>query len=140
MWYRVESDKSTLRHEGETGCKSVYDKLRKVFRLPSFDAMKAGLSGDLSRLVEWADNKQVKLLPFTFENDRRIKFDLVPITENVVVGSMWYGASKTISATFGRTRDARDILEMFYQHWLISYAHIGSDYARVSIREVLEKL
>jgi len=140
MWYRVESDKSTLRHEGETGCKSVYDKLRKVFRLPSFDAMKSGLSGDLSGLVEWADNKQVKLLPFTFENDRRIKFDLVPITESVAVGTMWYGASKEISATFDRTRDVRDILGLFYPHWLISYAHVDSDYARVSIREILEKL
>ena len=140
MWYRVESDKSTLRHESETGRKLVYDKLRKVFRLPSFDAMKAGLSSDLSRLVEWADNKQVKLLPFTFENDRRIKFDLVPITESAAVGTMWYGASKKISATFDRTIDARDILGMFYPHWLISYAHVDSDYARVSIREVLEKL
>jgi hypothetical protein len=53
---------------------------------------------------------------------------------------MWYGASKTINATFGRTRDAKDILGMFYQHWLISYAHLDSEYARVSIREVLEKL
>jgi hypothetical protein len=102
--------------------------------------MRAGLFGDLSRLVEWAEHQQVKLLPFTFENDRRIKFDLVPITENVAVGTMWYGASKTINATFGRTRDAKDILGMFYQHWLISYAHLDSEYARVSIREVLEKL
>jgi hypothetical protein len=32
------------------------------------------------------------------------------------------------------------ILLMFYQHWLISYAHLGSEYARMSIREVVERI
>jgi len=102
--------------------------------------MKEGISGDLSRLVEWAEDSHVKLLPFTVEKQKRIRFDLVPIAENAVVGSVWYEGSKTISATFRRTGDAKDILGMFYPHWLISYRSRGSDYRRVSIREIMEGL
>jgi hypothetical protein len=140
MWYTVESDKSTIRNEGESGCKLTYKNLSEVFRLPSFEAMTVGLSGDLSRLMAWSENTRVKLLPFTFEKDKRIKLDLVSKSENVVVGSVWYGASKTISATFSRTSDAKDILEKFYPHWLISYSELDSDYTRMSIREIVGNL
>jgi hypothetical protein len=127
MWYTVESDKSTIRNEGESGCKLTYKNLSEVFRLPSFEAMTVGLSGDLSRLMAWSENT-------------RIKLDLVSKSENVVVGSVWYGASKTISATFSRTSDAKDILEKFYPHWLISYSELDSDYTRMSIREIVGNL
>ena len=140
MWYTVESDKSTIRNEGDLGCKLTYNNLRVMFQLPSFEAMTVGLSGDFSSLMEWTENTHVKVLPFTFEKDKRIKFDLVSKANNIVVGSVWYGASETISATFSRTSDAKDILEMFYPHWLISYSKLDSDYTRMSIREIVGNL
>lgn len=140
MWYTVESDKSTIRDEGALHCKLTHRNLRELFQLPSLDAVSLGLSGDFSSLMEWGQGKHVEMLPFTFEKDRRIKFDLVPIDESVAVGSVSYGASKTISATFDRASDAKDVLLKFYQHWLISYGHLGSEYARVSIREVVERI
>jgi hypothetical protein len=140
MWYTVESDKSTIRNEGESGCKLTYKNLSEMFMLPSFEAMTVGLSGDFSSLMEWTENTHVKSVPFTFEKDKRIKFDLVSKAENIVVGSVWYGASKTISATFGRTSDAKDILEMSYPHWLISYSELGSSYTSMSIREIVGNL
>jgi hypothetical protein len=140
MWYTVESDKSTIRNEGELGCKLTYKNLSEMFLLPSFDAMTVGLSGDLSRLMAWSEDMHIKVLPFTFAKDKRIKFDLISKAENIVVGSVWYGASKTISATFSRTSDAKDILEMFYPHWLISYSTPDSDYTRMSIREIVGNL
>lgn len=140
MWYTVESDKSTIRNEGETSSKVTYQNLRELFRLPSFTAVRDGLSGDLSGLMTWAENAHVQVRPFTFEKDKRIMLDLVPKAEDVVVGSVWYGASKTISATFNRTADARDILGMFYPHWLIAYGEPNSEDRRMSIREIIEKL
>jgi len=140
MLYTVETDQSTIRNEGEPGCKSTYRYLREMFRLPTFEMMVHGLSGDISSLMAWTGDAHVNVLPFTFEHDRRIKFDLVLKTENVVVGTMWYGASNIISATFNRTRDAKDILEMFYPHWLISYGKLGSEDARMSIREIVANL
>jgi hypothetical protein len=126
MWYTVESGKSTIRDEGELRYELTHRNLREMFRLPSLDAVSLGLSGDFSSLMKWGEGKPVEMLPFTFEKDRRIKFDLVPIEGNVVVGSVLYGASKKISATFNRTNDAKEILLKFYQHWLISYSHLGS--------------
>jgi hypothetical protein len=140
MLYTVETDQSTIRNEGEPGCKSTYRYLREMFRLPTFEMMVRGLSGDFSSLMAWTGAAHVNVLPFTFEHDKRIKFDLVLKAENVVVGSMWYGASNIISATFNRTRDAKDILEMFYPHWLISYGKLGSEDARMSIREIVANL
>ena len=140
MWYTVEPDKSTIRNEGELGCKLTYKNLSEMFLLPSFDAMTVGLSGDLSGLMAWSEDMHIKVLPFTFAKDKRIKFDLISKAENIVVGSVWYGASKTISATFSRTSDAKDILEMFYPHWLISYSALKSDYTRMSIREIVENI
>jgi hypothetical protein len=138
MWYTVESDKTTIRNEGKLGCGLTYRNLREIFRLPPPGAVSLGLSGDFSGLMEWNQRTHVVVLPFTFEKDKRIKIDLVPIGGNSAVGSVWYGASMTISASLSRTRDASDILDMFYPHWLISYAALGSKYARMSIREVLE--
>jgi hypothetical protein len=140
MWYTVESDKSTIRNEGETSVKITYQNLRELFRLPPFKAVTVGLSGDLSGLMTWAEAAHVKVLPFTFEKDKRIMLDLVPKAEDVVVGSVWYGVSKTINATFNRTDDARDILGMFYPHWLIAYREPNSDDKRMSIREIIENL
>ena len=140
MWYTVESDKSTIRNEGEMGCKLTYKNLREMFRLPPFDAVTVGLSGNFTSLIEWTKDTHVKVLPFTFEKDKRVMFDLVPKGDSVVVGTVWYGTSKTISATFNRTSDAKEILSMFYPHWLISYGALGLEYARVSIREVLENI
>jgi hypothetical protein len=139
MWYTVESDKTTIKNEGQLGCELTYRNLREDFRLPPPDAVAFGLSGDFSRLIEWNQLNHVEVLPFTFEKERRIKIDLVPTGGNVAVGTVWYGASKTISASFSRTSDARDMLGRFYPHWLISYAALGSEYARMSIREVLER-
>lgn len=140
MWYTVEADKSTIRNEGETSAKVTYQTLRELFRLPTFKAVTVGLTGDMSGLTAWAKDAHVNVLPFTFEKDKRIKLDLVPKTEDTVVGSVWYGVSKTIYATFNRTGDARDILGMFYPHWLISYGEPDSEYRRISIREIIEKL
>jgi hypothetical protein len=56
MWYRVESDKSTIRNEGEPGCKLTYKNLRELFRLPSFDTMMVGLSGEFNRLMQWSQD------------------------------------------------------------------------------------
>lgn len=140
MWYTVESDKSTIRNEGERSCKSTYNHLRKMFQLPSFHAVTLGLSGDFSSLVEWSQDTQVSVLPFAFGKDRRIKFDLVPETESAPVGTVWYGTSETISATFSRTSDAKDILGMFYPHWLIFYGNLDSEHTTMSIREIIEKL
>ena len=138
--YTVESDQSTIQNEGETSAKITYRNLRELFRLPSFKTLTVGLAGDFSSLMAWAEAAHVKVLPFTFEKDKRIRLDLVPKTEDVVVGSVWYGASKTISATFNRTADARDILGMFYPHWLIAYSQPDSEDKRLSIREIIEKL
>jgi hypothetical protein len=140
MWHTVESDKSTIRNGGELGCRLAYKNLSEILQLPSFEAMTVGLSGDFSSLMKWTENMHVQALPFTFEKDKRIKFDLVSKAENILVGSIWYGASKTISATFGRTSDAKDILEMPYRHWLISYSELGSDYTSMSIREIVGNL
>jgi hypothetical protein len=140
MWYTVESDKSTIRNEGELGCKLTYKNLSEMFQLPSFDALTVGVSGDHSGLMAWAEDTHVKVLPFTFEKDKRVMFELVPKDKNIVVGTVWYGTSKTISATFSRTSDARDILEMFYPHWLISYGELDSAYTRKSIREIVGNL
>ena len=90
--------------------------------------------------MAWTEGTHVKVLPFTFEKDKRVMFDLVPKDENIAVGTLWYGTSKTISATFSRTSDARNILEMFYPHWLISYGELDSAYTRKSIREIVENL
>ena len=140
MRYTVEADKSTILNEGETSSKATYKNLRELFRLPPFKAVTIGLAGDLSSLMRWAEDAHVKVLPFTFEKDKRIMLDLVPNDEDVVVGSVSYGVSKTISATFNRTHDARDILGMFYPHWLISYAEPNSKDRSMSIREIIEKL
>jgi hypothetical protein len=140
MWYTVESDKSTIRNEGQSGCELTYNNLGVMFQLPSFETVTVGLSGDFSSLMEWTENTHIKALPFTFEKDKRMKFDLVSKAENIVVGSVWYGASKTISATFSRTSDAKDFLEMFYPHWLISYSEFNSDYTSMSIREIVGNL
>ena len=140
MRYTVESDKSTIRNEGETSSKVTYQNLRELFRLPPFKALTVGLAGDLSNLMTWAEDAHVKVLPFTFEKEKRIMLDLVPKSEDVAVGSVWYGASKTINATFNRTGDARDILGMFYPHWLISYGEANVEDRRMSIREIIEKL
>jgi hypothetical protein len=140
MWYTVESDKSTIRNEGETSSKATYQSLRELFRLPSFKAVTVGLAGDLSGLLAWAEEAHVKVLPFTFEKDKRIRLDLVPKAEDGVVGDVWYGASETIVATFNRTRDAIDVLGMFYPHWLISYGRLNGEYQKIAIREILEKL
>jgi len=140
MWYTVESDKSTIRDEGELHYELTHRNLREMFRLPSLDAISLGLSGDFSTLLKWNQDTYIEMLPFTFEKDRRIKFDLMPIGEKAVVGSVWYGASNTISASFDRTGDAKDMLLMFYQHWLISYRYHGSEYTRISIREVIERI
>jgi hypothetical protein len=140
MLYSVEADQSTIRNEGEPGCKSTYRYLREMFRLPTFEIMARGLAGDFSSLMAWTGDAHVNVMPFTFEHDKRIKIDLVLKTENIVVGTMWYGASNIISATFNRTRDAKDILEMFYQHWMISYKALGSEDARLSIREIVATL
>jgi hypothetical protein len=140
MRYSVESDKSTIRDEGELGCKMTYQNLREMFRLPSFAAVTGGLTGDFSSLKAWAEAAHVKVLPFIFEKDKRIMFDLMPKTEDAIVGSVWYGASDTISATFDRTGDAIDILGMFYPHRLISYGEPSSEDKRMSIREVIENL
>lgn len=148
MWYTVESNKSTIRNEGEQACRLIHKNLSEMFRLPAFNAVSVGLSGDFSGLAEWAEDANVAMLPFTFEKDRQLKFDLVPRGGNTAVGSVCYGASDritaannaTIKATFGETSDAKEVLEMFYPHWLISYSQLGSDYVRMSIREVVEKL
>ncbi len=116
MWYTVESDKSTIRDEGRLHCELTHRNLREIFRLPPLDAISLGLSGDFSNLLEWAEGKQVEMLPFTLEKDRKIKIDLVPIDGDAAVGSVLYGASKTISATFNRASDAKEILLRFYQH------------------------
>jgi hypothetical protein len=139
MWYTVESDKSTIRNEGDLGCKLTYENLREIFLLPPFGAVTIGLSGNLSGLMQWTEDTHIKVLPFVFKKDKRVMIDLVLRTENTVVGSVWYGASKTISATFSRTGDAMDVLGMFYPHWLISYGKLDSGYARMSIREVIER-
>ena len=139
MWYTVESDKSTIRNEGEPGCKLTYKNLRELFRLPSFDTMMVGLSGDFNRLMQWSQDAHVRVLPFTFEKDRRIEFDLVSKAENIVVGTVSYGISRRLNATFGRTGDARDILSMLYPHSRIFYSSLGSGYAALSIREILEE-
>ena len=140
MLYTVEAEQSTIRNEGEPGCKSTYRYLREMFRLPTFEVMAHGLSGDFSSLMAWTGDAHVNALPYTSEHDKRIKFDLVLKTENIVVGTMWYGASNIISATFNRTRDAKDILEMFYPHWMIAYRALGSEDARMSIREIVANL
>jgi hypothetical protein len=140
MWYTVESDKSTIRNEGELGCKLTYKNLSEMFQMPSFDAVTVGVSGELSKLMAWAEDAHVKVLPFTFEKDKRVMFDLVSKAENLMVGTIWYGASKTISATFNRISDAKHMLEMFYPHWLISYGEMDAEYSRKSIREVVENL
>jgi hypothetical protein len=140
MKYTVESDKSTIRDEGELGCKLTYKNLREMFRLPSFAAVTGGLTGDFPSLLAWAEKAHVKVQPFTFEKDKRIMFNLVPKTEDAIVGSVWYGASETISATFNRTGDAIDILGMFYPHKLISYGELNSEDRRISIREIIENL
>jgi hypothetical protein len=98
-----------------------------------------GLSGDFTGLMQWSQDAHVRVLPFTFENDRRIEFDLVSRTEDIVVGTVSYGISKTLNATFGRSGDASDILSMFYQHSRIFYSSLGSAYAALSIREILEE-
>ena len=140
MLYTEEAEQSTIRNEGEPDCKSTYRYLREMFRLPSFEVMARGLSGDFSSLMAWTADAHVKALPYTSEHDKRIKFNLVLKAENVVVGTMWYGASNIISATFNRTRDAKDILEMFYPHWLISYRALGSEAARMSLRAIVANI
>lgn len=140
MWYTLELDKSTIRNEGETGSKEIYRHLRELFRLPPFEAVTVGLDGNLSSLVTWAEDAQVKMLPFTFEKDKRIMLDLVPKTEDAAVGNVWYGTSGIISATFNRTGDAIDILGKFYPHWLIFYGVPNSEYKKISIREIIGKL
>ena len=138
MWYTVESDKSTIRNEGGLACKLAYKNLREMFRLPSFDSVAVGLAGDLSSLVAWAEDTHVKVLPFIFEKDKRVKIDLVSKTGSVVAGSVWYGKSETLSATFVKTSDAKDMLSMFYQHSLVLYGDHGSEYRTMSIREIIE--
>lgn len=140
MWYTVESDKSTIRNEGKLGCELTYKHLREMFQLPSFDEVTVGLSDDFSGLMEWNQDTHINVMPFTSGKDKQINFDLVPKGENIVVGTVTCGASKTISATFSRTSDAKDILEMFYPHWLIFYGDLGSGYTRMSIREIVEGL
>ena len=140
MWYTVESDKSTIRTKGEQDSKLIYQNLGRIFQLPPFDALTVGLSGNFTGLMQWTEDTQIKVLPFTFEKDKRLMFDLVPKGESVAVGSVWYGTSKTISATFNKTSDAKEILGMYYPHWLISYGTIDSDYARMSIREIVENI
>lgn len=140
MWYTVESNKSTIRDEGRLHCELTYKNLREMFRLPPPDALSLALSGDFSSLVKWTEGKHVEMLPFTFEKDRKIKLDLMPIDGGAAAGSLLYGASKTISATFSRAGDAKEMLLKFYQHWLISYSHLGSQYIRMSIREVVERI
>ena len=140
MQYTVESDQSTIQNEGETSSKITYQNLRELFRLPPFKALTVGLAGDLSGLMKWAEDAHVKVLPFTFEKDKRIRLDLVPKSEDVAVGSVWYGASKTISATFSRMAAARDILGMFYPHWLIAYSEPDSENKRMSMRESIENM
>jgi len=137
--YTVESDKSTIQNDWETNSIATYRNLRELFRLPPLKAVTVGLSGDLSSLMTWAEDARVNVLPFIFEKDKRIMLDLVPKAEDVVVGSVWYGASKTINATFNRKADARDILGMFYPHWLIAYTVPDSEDKRMSIREIIEK-
>src|ERR1044072_6071312 len=100
MWYTVESDKSIIRSEGESGCKLTYQNLRRMFQLPSFDAVTVGLSGDFTGLMQWTKDTHIKVLPFTSGKDKRVMFDLVPKGESVAVGNVWYGTSNTISATF----------------------------------------
>ena len=140
MQYTVESDKSTIQNEGETSSKVTYQNLSELFRLPPFKTVRSGLAGDMSSLMTWAADGPVKVLPFTFEKDKRIRLDLVPRAEDIVVGTVWYSASKTISATFNRTADARDILGMFYPHWMISYSEPNSKDRKISIREIIEKM
>jgi hypothetical protein len=111
-----------------------------LFRLPPFKAVRGGLAGDLSGLKTWAEVAHVKVLPFTFEKDKRIMLDLMPKAEDIVVGSVSSGVSKTISATFNRMADARDILGMFYPHWLIAYGEPNTEDRRMSIREIIENL
>ncbi len=139
MWYTVESDKTTIRNEGKLGCELTYRNLREIFRLPPPAAVSFGLSGDFSKLMDWNQRAHVEVLPFTSGKDIKIKIELVPMGGSAAVGSVWYGASKTISASFDRPGDAIDMLGMFYPHWLISYSALGSEYARMSIREILEK-
>lgn len=140
MWYTVEPDKSTIRNEGRLACKLAYKNLREMFRLPSFDSVIVGLSGDLSSLIAWTEDTHVKVMPFIFEKDKRLKIDLVSKTGSVVVGSVWYGKSETLSATFVKTGDAKDILSMFYQHSLVLYGDQGSEYRTRSIREIVEAI
>jgi hypothetical protein len=140
MWYTVESDKSTIRNEGKSGCELTYRNLREMFQLPSFEEVNVGLSGDFSGLMEWNQDTHINVMPFTSGKDKRIRFDLVPKGQNVAVGTVSCGASKTISATFSRTSDAKYILEMFYPHSLIFYGNLGSEYTTRSIREVIEGL
>ena len=140
MWYTVESDKSTIRSEGESSCKLTYQNLGRMFQLPSFDAVTVGLSGNFASLMQWTKDTHIKVLPFTFEKDKRVMFDLVPKGKSIAVGSVWCGTSKTISATFSKTSDAKEILGMYYPHWLVSYGTLDSGYARMSIREIVENL
>ena len=140
MWYTVESDKSTIRNEGGSACKLAYKNLLEIFRLPSFDSMVVGLAGDLSSLIAWTEDTHVKVMPFIFKKDKRVKIDLVSKTGDVVVGSVWYGKSETLSATFSKTSDAKDILSMFYRHSLILYGDHGSEYRTMSIREIIENI
>lgn len=140
MWYTVESGKSTIRSEGTQNCEATYKNLREIFRLPSFTSLMGGLEGNFSSLMEWNQDNDIKVLPFTFEKEKRIKLNLVPKNENVVVGNVWYGDSKTISATFNRTGDAKDVLEMFYPHTLAFYGNLDSPYSAISIREIVEGL
>ncbi|HST22012.1 MAG TPA: hypothetical protein VLR90_12885, partial [Blastocatellia bacterium] len=77
MWYTVESDKSIIRSEGESGSKLTYQNLGRMFQLPSFDALAVGLSGDFTGLMQWTKDTHIKVLPFTFEKDKRLIFDLI---------------------------------------------------------------
>ena len=140
MWYTVESGKSTIRNEGESGCRSIYKNLRELYRLPSFDVVALGLAGDFTRLMEWAQDAPVRVLPFTFEKDKRIELELVLKTEDIASGSVSYGTSKTFNAAFRRDGDAREILGMFYQHSRIFYAAPDSKKVAMSIREIVEEM
>lgn len=140
MWYTVEPDKSTIRSEGTQNCEATYKRLREIFRLPTLTSLRAGLKGDFSSLMAWNQDNDIKVLPFTFEKEKRIKVNLVPKNENVVVGNVWYGDSKTVSAMFTRTGDAKDVLETFYPHSFAFYGNLDSPYSAMSIREIIEKL
>jgi hypothetical protein len=72
MWYTVESDKSIIRSEGGSGCKLTYQDLRRMFQLPSFDAVTVGLSGDFTGLMQWTKDTHIKVLPFTSEKGNYI--------------------------------------------------------------------